>query len=52
MHSRRARTRAFPVLIMAIPLQLPSVYHDLSRDGCECGAEENRMRKKNLVDKT
>jgi len=27
MHSRRSRTRAFPVLMLLTPLQLPSVYH-------------------------
>jgi len=52
MHSRRSRTRAFPVLMMLTPLQLPSVYHNPSSDGCAHNAEENRMRKKNLVDKT
>jgi len=34
------------------PLQLPSVYHNPSCDGCARDAEENRMQKKNLVDKT
>ena len=52
MHSRRPRTRAFPVLMMLTSLQLPSVYHNPSRDGCARDAEENRMRKKNLVNKT
>jgi len=52
MHSRRSRTRAFPVLMMLTPLQLSSVYHNSSCDGCARDAEEKRMRKKNLVDKT
>jgi len=51
MHSRRSRTRAFPVLMMLTSLQLPSVYHNPSCDGCACDAEENRMRNKSLVDK-
>jgi len=58
LHSRRSCTRAFPVnwqpryLMMLTPLQLPSVYHNPSCDGCARDAEENRMRKKSLVDKT
>ena len=52
MHSRRSRTRAFPVLMMLTPLQLPFVYHNPSRDGCARDAEENRKRKKSLVNKT
>jgi len=52
MHSRRSRTRALPVLMMLTPQQLPSGYHNPSCDGCVRDAEENRMRKKNLVDKT
>jgi len=52
MHSRRLHTRAFPVLIILAPPQLPSVYHNPSCDGCARDAEENRMRKKNLVGKT
>ena len=52
MHSRRSRTRAFPVLTMLTPLQLPSVYHNPSCDGYARGGEENRMQKKSLVDKT
>jgi len=57
MHSRRSRTRAFPVqvatpvLMMLTSLQLPSVYHNPSCDGCARDAEENRMQKKSLVDK-
>ena len=50
MHSRRSRTSEFPVLIMFRP-QLPSVYHNSSCDGCARDVEENRMRKKNLVEK-
>jgi len=42
----------FPVLMMLTPLQLPFVCHNPSCDGCACDAEENRMRKKNLADKT
>jgi len=49
MHSRRSCTRAFPVLMMLMPLQLHSVYHNPSCDGCARDAEENWMRKKNLV---
>jgi len=45
MHSRRSRTRVFPVLMMLTPLQLPSVYHNTSCDGCARDAEETRMRK-------
>jgi len=52
MHSRRSCTRAFPALMMLTLIQLPSVYHNPSCDGCARDAEENRMRKKNLVDKT
>jgi len=52
MHSPRSRTRAFPVLMMLAPLQLPSAYHNPSCDGCARDAEENRMRKKSFVDKT
>jgi len=37
---------------MHTSLQLPSVYHNPSCDGCTHHAEENRMRKKSLVDKT
>jgi len=37
---------------MLTPLQLPFVYHNPSCDGSARDAEENRMRKKNLVDKT
>jgi len=36
---------------MLTPLQLPSVYHTPSCDGCARDSEENRMRNKNLVDK-
>jgi len=39
-------------MLKLIPLQLPSVYHNPSCDGCASDAEENRMRKKSLVDKT
>jgi len=52
MHSRLSRTSAFPVLMMLTPTQLPSVYHNSPFDGCARDAEENRMRKKDLVDKT
>jgi len=52
MHSRRLRACAFHVLIMLTPLQLPSVYHNHSCNGYARDAEEIRMRKKNLVDKT
>jgi len=52
MHSRRLRTRAFPVLMMFTPLQVLFVYHNSSCDGNARDAEENRIRKKNLVDKT
>jgi len=58
MRSRRSRIRAFPVqltipvLMMLTPLQLPSVYHSPFCNGCARDAEENRMRKKSLVDKT
>ena len=54
MHSPCSRTRAFPVrlatpvLMMLTPLQLPSVYHNPSCDGCARDAEENRMRKEEL----
>jgi len=37
---------------MLTPLQLPSVHHNPSCDGCESDAEENRMIKESLVDKT
>jgi len=43
---------ATPVLMMLTPLQLPSVYHNPSCDGCALNAEANRMPKKSLVDKT
>jgi len=33
---------------MLTPLQLPSVYHNPSCDGCARDAEENRMRKEEL----
>ena len=46
MHSRRSRTRAFPVLMMLTPLQLPSVYHNPSCDGCARDAEENESERK------
>jgi len=37
---------------MMLPLlQLPSVYHNSYCEGCARVAEENRMRKKSLVDK-
>jgi len=52
MYSQRSRTRVFPVLMMLTPLQLPVVYHNLSCDGCAHDAEENQLRKENLVDKT
>jgi len=52
MHSRRSRTGVFPVLMMLIPLQLPSVYHNPFCYGCARDAEENQIRKNNLVDKT
>jgi len=52
MYSRRYRTRAFPVSMMLTPQQLPSVYHNPSCGGCARDAEENRIRKKILVDKT
>jgi len=52
MHSRRSRTLAFPFLMMFTPLQLLFVYHNLSFDGYARDAEENRIRKKNLVYKT
>jgi len=38
--------------LLLTPLQLPFVYHNPSCDGCARDAEENRMREKNLVDKT
>jgi len=38
--------------LLLTPLQLPSVYHNPSCDGCARDAEENRMREKKLVDKT
>jgi len=34
------------------PLQLPSVHHNPSCDGCARNAEENRMQKESLVNKT
>jgi len=37
---------------MFTPLQLPFVHHIPSCDGCAHDAEENRMRKESLVDKT
>jgi len=37
---------------MLTALQLPSVYHNPSCDGCARDAEENQMRKKILVGKT
>jgi len=37
--------------MMLTPPQLPSVYHNPSCDGCASDGEENRMRKKSLVDK-
>jgi len=55
---QRSRTRAFPVLmtltllLTLTPLQLPCVHHNLSCDGCAHDAEENRMRKKSLIDIT
>jgi len=52
MHLRLSRTRAFPVLMMLTPLQLPSFHHNASCGGCARDAEENPMRKKSLVDKT
>jgi len=52
MHSRRSRTRAFPVLMMLTPLKLPPVHHNASCDGCARDAAGNRTRKKSLVDKT
>jgi len=46
MHSR---TRAYPLIGNpgndASPLQLPSVHHNPSCDGCTRDAEENRMRR-------
>jgi len=36
---------------MLTPLQLPSVHHTPSCDGCAHDAEENRMRKKSYVEK-
>jgi len=51
MYSRRLRTRMFPVLMMLTPLQ-HFVYHATSCDGCARDAEENQMRKKNLVNTT
>jgi len=33
------------------PLKLPSVFHNPSSGGDARDAQENRMRKKNLVDK-
>jgi len=38
--------------MMLTPLQLRSVYHNPSCDGCARDAEENRIRKKSLVYKT
>jgi len=32
------------------PLQLPSVHHNPSCDGCARDDEDNRMRKRSLVD--
>jgi len=52
MHSRRSLTRAFPVLMILTPLQLASARHNPSCDECARGAKENRMRKKNVIDKT
>jgi len=49
---QRSRTRAFPVLMTLTPLPLPCVHHNLSCDGCARDAEENRMRKKSLIDIT
>jgi len=55
MHSRRSRTRVLSINwqtryeTMLTPLQLRSVYHNPSCDGCARDAEENRMRKKSLV---
>jgi len=37
---------------MPTPLQLPSVHHITSCDGCAPDAEENRIKKEGLVDKT
>jgi len=38
--------------MMLTPLQLPSVHHNPFSDRCECDAEENRVWKESLVDKT
>jgi len=37
---------------MLTPLQLSSIYRNPCCDGCARDAEENRMQKNNLVDKT
>jgi len=44
-------TRSHPTTRLLTPLQLPSVHHNPSCDGCARDAEENRMRK-SLADKT
>jgi len=54
MHSR---TRAYPSIgnpgnDACTPLQLPSVHHNPSCDGCARDAEEYKMGKKSLVEKT
>jgi len=38
--------------MMLTTLQLPSFYYNPSCDGCARDAEENRMQKRSLVDKT
>jgi len=40
------------VLMMLSPLQLPSVHHDPSCDGCAGDAEQNQMRNRSVVGKT
>jgi len=40
------------LVMMLTPPQLPSVHHNLSCDGCARTAEENRMGKESVLDKT